>query len=47
MGWEHLPGMAGLLPEKTAGGCLFRKQKPPNVNVFPGQGREGACFGQG
>jgi len=27
-----------MLPEKTAGGCLFRKQNPANFNVLAGQG---------
>jgi hypothetical protein len=37
--------MTAMLHEKTAGGCLFRKQNPPNFNVLPGQGCEGAYFG--
>jgi hypothetical protein len=45
MGWEHLPGMGGMLPEKTADGCLFREQKRPNFNALPGQGGAGVVFG--
>jgi hypothetical protein len=26
MDWQHLPGMAGGLPEKMAEDCLFRQQ---------------------
>jgi hypothetical protein len=47
MGWEHLPGLAGMLPEKTADGCLFRKQKRPDFNVLPRQAREGAISAKG
>jgi hypothetical protein len=35
-----------MLPEKTARRCLFRKQKPANFNVLPGQGRESPSFGR-
>jgi len=46
MGREHLPALAEMLPEKTAGGCLFRKQKRPDFNVLPGQGAPRRDFGQ-
>jgi hypothetical protein len=26
MDWQHLPGIAGSLPEKMAEDCLFRQQ---------------------
>jgi len=31
-----------MVHEKAAGGCLFRRQNPPDFNMLAGQGNEAA-----